>query len=650
MTTWTRADWIGCVDRLLAAVEPYRSPGGARIDLPGPASCYGPDSDGLEGFSRTFLAAALRTRGEQGADPGGVLERYARGLAAGTDPGHPEAWPRPDQLDQAKVEAASIALGLQLTRPWLWDRLDGGVRARTIDWLSSVVGQPYPPINWVWFQVVVESFLREVGGEWSRADIDAGLAVHATLRRPDGWRTDRDGERSYDHYVGWALHLFPQLWVELFDVTDGPAPLCPATLVDTWRADLRDYLTDAVHLVGADGSPLLQGRSLIYRFAAAAQFWLGGWTGTLDPAVARRAAGLIVRHFDDRITHPLTLGLHHQWPAMRQAYSGPGSPYWAAQGFLGLALGPEHPIWQTSESLVPSERGDQLRVATAPGWLISIHDGLTCVHNHGTDHAAVGSRAGDAPLYARLGYSTATIPPLVGATVAAPLDNSVTVVDTRGSSTHRTGFATLRCEVLGHTAIGVSRARLHWVDATADDSPDHGSGRTGSVVDGPVVTVMSVVRPGVEIRVARVESTDRGCTGRIRVGGWPVSGASDALVVSTDALSRDQRVSVGDLCSTIVGLHGLDEGGVHHETDVTPLGAATATPWLATGSNAEPGTVVAALIALRRSPIDAMPTAAVHPEGIEVRWTADDVVSVRWPTVDQPDSSQPINTSASVAS
>ena len=34
----------------------------------------------------------------------------------------------PTELGQAKVEAASIALILQLTRPWLWDRLDAGVR------------------------------------------------------------------------------------------------------------------------------------------------------------------------------------------------------------------------------------------------------------------------------------------------------------------------------------------------------------------------------------------------------------------------------------------------------------------------------------------------------------------------------------------
>lgn len=53
-------------------------------------------SDGLEGYARTFLAAAFRVSGAGGADPYGWLERYADGLAAGTwTPGRDDAesWP-----------------------------------------------------------------------------------------------------------------------------------------------------------------------------------------------------------------------------------------------------------------------------------------------------------------------------------------------------------------------------------------------------------------------------------------------------------------------------------------------------------------------------------------------------------------------------
>ncbi|MGW4061542.1 DUF2264 domain-containing protein [Amycolatopsis sp. NPDC004747] len=610
-TGWTREHHAALADRLLAAAGQYRSPSGARIDLPGPASRNGRVSDGLEGFARTFLIAGFRVAGEGGADPGGLLEHYARGLAAGTDPASPEAWPPPGELGQAKVEAASIALVLQLTRPWLWDRLDDGVRDRVVAWLATVIGQPYPPINWVWFRIVVESFLREAGGPWSAADIEEDLAVHASLRRPGGWLSDGD-ERAYDHYTGWALHLYPLLWTHLFDVTGS---LCPGSLRHRWAADLRDYLDDAVRLVGGDGSPLLQGRSLVYRFAAAAPFWVGAFTGTshLPPGLTRRVAGGMVRHFGapDGL---LSLGWHHAWPAMRQAYSGPGSPYWAAKGLLGLALPAHHPVWTDVEEPLPIETGDVARVVTAPGWLVSgrRRDGIALVVNHGTDHARPGDPRSDSPLYARLGYSTATVPPL-----GSLPDNAVYVLDADGRASHRAGFSTCYAlELPGGIMAAASRGRVRWVDTAADDSPDHGSGRRGPVVPGPFLTVVSVVRHGVEVRLARLD--DVGDSVRsLRLSGWPVSGGTRP---ETGAASA----STPDLRSELRPLNGFTTADVAVESGVSPLGEWTAIPFLATEGPPEPGAVYAAVVVLDRGgPDDPDPSSAVDAGGR--------VVTLTWP-------------------
>jgi hypothetical protein len=626
-TGWTREHWAALADRMLAALLPHRSPGGARYALPGPASVNGPDSDGLEGFARSLLLAGFRVAGQGGADPAGLMERYAEGLAAGTDPAHPEAWPRPDRQGQAKVEAASIALVLQLTRPWLWDRLADGVRERTLAWLGTVVGQPYPPINWVWFRVVVESFLREAGGVWSAEDIEEDLAVHASLRREGGWLTDVAEERAYDHYTGWALHLYPLLWTELFDVT---GTLCPPALRERWAADLGRYLEDAVRLVGADGSPLLQGRSLIYRFAAAGPLWVAAYAGAggLDPGLLRRATNGMARHFAERgapdAAGLLTPGWHEAWPAMRQAYSGPGSPYWAAKGMLGLALPAGHPVWTAVERPLPGEAGPVAAVAAAPGWLISGRpaDGIATVLNHGTDHARPGAECADSPLYARLGYSTATVPPLTGATVADPVDNSVVVLDARGRATHRSGFAALYArELPGGALAAASGGPVRWVDASADASPDHGSGRSGEVTPGPVVTVASVVREGVEVRLARVDAPEAMASWRaIRLGGWPVA-ASERPHTGPGA-----RAATGDgLHSRLVALRGLGEAGVALERDTSPLGSWTAIPWLATAGPLPLGEVLAAAVVLDRDPDAPDPaiTVTVLPGG--------DRVAVVWP-------------------
>jgi len=45
-----------------------------------------------------------------------------------------------------------------------------------------------------------------------------------------------------------------------------------APRIARYRERLDEYLGDALRLVGADGCPLIQGRSLVYRFAAAAPF------------------------------------------------------------------------------------------------------------------------------------------------------------------------------------------------------------------------------------------------------------------------------------------------------------------------------------------------------------------------------------------
>ncbi|GAA1192233.1 DUF2264 domain-containing protein [Streptomyces hebeiensis] len=629
-TGWTRNHWELLAERMLDALEPYRSPTGARVDLPGPASGSGPVSDGLEGFARTFLIAGFLVAGRGGHDPQHYLERYAGGLAAGTDPRSPEAWPRPDDgLHQAKVEAASIALSLQVTRPWLWDRLDARVREQTVDWLSAVLGQWYPQNNWAWFRIVAESFLREVGGPWSATEIEESLALHASLRRPNGWLADGHG-RLFDHYNGWALHLYPMLWTHLFDVT---GTLCPQPLRDQWAADLARYTDDALHLIGADGSPLLQGRSLTYRFAAAAPLWVSAITGTGQhpPGRLRRAASGIVSHFMEHgALEPdglLSLGWHGPWPGMRQSYSGPGSPYWAAKGMLGLLLPSGHPAWTDVEQPLPVEAGDFARVIETPGWLVSARqtDGVVTVLNHGTDISRPGEDGGDAPLYTRLGYSTGTLPSVTGPSVADPVDNAVVLLDADGRASHRSGFRTLFTrELADGVLVGASQGPVRWVDAVAGPGPNHGAGPDGPATSGPVLTVASVVRGGVEVRLARVDGPTSAVA--LRIGGWPLASSTP---LRSDSETSERTVSAetarDDLCSFVHRVRGLTDAGVTIERGTSPLGEYTGVPWLAT-QTVSVGDVVAAVVGLARK-VDHSPAPLVTVEKTAGRG---DLITVSW--------------------
>jgi hypothetical protein len=579
---WSRDEWIQLADRMLAAVRPYASPGHARITLPGPPGGYGTPVDGLEGFARTLLLAGFRIAGERGHGVDELIDWYARGIATGTNPDSAERWVRLDEHGQAKVEAASIALILDLTRPWLWDRLSPDVQARVVEYLAPAVGDDtYPRINWVWFRLVVQTFLRSVGGPHSLDEMAADLATHDTFARADGWLAD-GAERSYDHYVGWALHLYPTLWARMAGAADLAEPRRAS---DTGRLDR--FLTDAVGLVGADGAPLIQGRSLTYRFAAAAPFWVGVLAGVPSTPAGqlRRAAGRIVDHF---VRHGapdlrglLTLGWHGSWPRLAQSYSGPGSPYWAAKGMLGIALPADHPVWTEPERPLPSEHEGVLRAVRAPGWIVasSPADGIVRVVNHGTDHAVEGSTVADSPLYARIGYSTATSPVLDDHGWDEPLDQSVVLRDAAGRASHRTGMRTLAVEV-DETGVGVagSVADAHWVFPEAG-GPDHGTGRVGPSTPAGRLTVYSIVRGPWELRLSRVDTLAPGVgAGQVglRVGGWAVAGASSSTVDASAAAVTGTAVR-----SRLVDLTGSATAGCTGYEDASPLGPGVRVPWLA---------------------------------------------------------------------
>jgi hypothetical protein len=570
-----RDDWLRLADRMLASARRWASPGHARITPPGPAGGNGRAVDGLEGFARTLLLAGFRIAGERGAGLDDLAAWYARGIATGTDPGSSERWVRLDEHPQAKVEAASLALILDLTRPWIWDRLDPAVRERVVAYLAPAVGDPtYPRINWVWFRLVVQTFLRSVGGPFSATEMAEDLATHDSFARPDGWLADGPS-RAYDHYAGWALHLYPVLWARMA----GAGELA-AGRRDTEALDR--YLRDALTLVGADGSPLIQGRSLVYRFAAAAPFWAGALAGvpSIAPGRLRHAAARIVGHFAEHgAPDPdglLTLGWHGPWPRLAQSYSGPGSPYWAAKGFLGIALPADHPVWTAPAEPLPVETGDVLRAVVAPGWLVAgtRADGLVRVVNHGTDHGVEGIPAGDSPLYARLGYSTATCPVLDESGWTDPVDQSVVLIDRDGATTHRAGLRTLAVGVRDGLGVAGSTTLAHWLDPEPGRR-DHGEGRAGVTRPAGRITVFSLVRGPWEIRLARVDEVGPAAV-RLRLGGWPTT--------------------AGGPSSRLVGLLGDGAAGVTEHPEGGPLGGPVRVPWL--DHPVRPGAWVAVLLEL----------------------------------------------------
>ncbi len=589
---WTRRDWEALADRMLLAVRPHATPDHALIDLPGPESHSGRWSDRLEGFARTFLLAAFRLAQSGEQDPHNFAEWYAAGLAAGTDPGSPHRWPTFAEKNQAKVECASIALALHETRPWIWDRLDDATRQRVVDWMAPIIGAPVWDNNWRWFQAVTEAFLRSVGGPWEPADIELTVARTEAWYAGDGWYSDGEllpGQlRSFDYYCWWAMHFYP-LWYCRISGTDAD----PA-LASRYRRRLTRFLQDAQHLVGADGAPLLQGRSQTYRFAMLAPFWAGAiFDATpLPPGRTRRLAGKVLCHFVDAgcldESGLLPLGWHRAFPLMREPYSGPGSPYWASKGFAGLVLPADDPVWTDAAELLPIEEHDVALALPAPGWLVSgtAADGIVRIVQHGGDRARPDRPSIDDAGYARHGYATHAAPDVER---AAPVDNHVALLAPDGRPSLRRPWQ--RLYLAGRVAV--SRHRAHWLAGEEPQPylwPEQGEYRTG-----PWLTTASVLRGAHEVRLAVVGAPEPGWP--LRIGGWALAADLPPQVAMAGAASRVERPD--GLSSTVIGLRGFTVAGCHRAEGRNALGRHSVTPWVATEGPARPGEVYAALVLLR---------------------------------------------------
>ncbi|MFC8078649.1 DUF2264 domain-containing protein [Streptomyces sp. NPDC057307] len=586
-TGWSRAHWESVADQLLDALVPYASPGRAQYRLPGRTSKSGELSDGLEGFARSFLLAAFRIAGARGQVDEALIERYTAGLVAGTDPGSGEAWPRLANRSQPMVEAASIAIGLHETRPWIWDRLDTRVRERIADWLGGFVGRRTHDNNWRLFQVVSEQFLASVGAPHSRSDIENGLDRIEDWYVGDGWYTDGDG-RKFDYYIGWAMHLYPLLWSRMVGGASGD----DGGRTEIYRRRLNRFLTSYPHFFGADGGPVHQGRSLTYRFAAATPVWMGALADCtpLAPGLTRRLASGAVRHFVERGAPDerglLTLGWYDEFLPVTQLYSGPASPYWASKAFVGLLLPADHPVWTEPELPLPVEESDQYTALPAPGWLLhgTRRDGIVRLVNHGSDRQDPGSwgrAAGeDDPHYATFGYSSATAPDTADEAWADRLGNHLALLAPDGTPSKRRRIHPERCE--GRTASS-------WYEAELPG--EEGPFRIGTT---------SVLHGAWEIRVHRV-AAPAGCP--VREGGHTVA-AADAPVTGSGPGWALARTAAG-LSSVVVGLHGWDaghEGTVVRRVGANAYGTHSATPCLRLESHPGGVHVLVTLIALVGDP------------------------------------------------
>lgn len=645
-TGLTRDHWVAIADDMLLSVARFATPGGSRFLLPGPVSQQGVPTDGLEAFARTFLMAAFLVRGQAGSDPHGHLSRYLQGLRVGTatwGDGAEDSWAAIGHVGrdgQPHVEAASIALSLHLTKQWTWERLSPVEQENVASWLSSGLDKEPSSNNWYLFPTTIASFLEGVGrgDDHTSAVIDRGLTLIEQWYRGDGWYSDGEGA-AFDHYIGWAMHLYPLLHAWLRG---------DESLSKQLTARLREFLDTYALTFDRNGAPLHQGRSLTYRMGTLAAVAMGEVLDAtpLRPGQSRRILSATLRYFLERgatADGVLTLGWHGPHSPTVQPYSGPGSPYWASKGFAALLLGADHPLWQSTEETLVGER-DHVVVVRPAGLMIQTTavDGMVRVHNHGSDHLKP-HQADDGlpdPLYARFAYSTRTGPTPLG----NPSDNDVQVAVRGVWSVRRR----IHAAAAGPDWVASWHAPRFPVPAPFDASP---SGTSGPVLPSARIESVTAARGGLEVRIHRLQGVPAGAP--IRLSGYAVAAeAPERFDVDTTSslvtVTGDQTgtgissMAPARLISQIAPLYGFDScteqiapaGTAYGRWAVLPVAHGS----VPTDGPMLPTVLLVAAVRLGSSPDDAITrlTARVSGGTVSIDWgdeqdgTVIDLDAIAW--------------------
>jgi len=342
----TRADVERALHDLFNPLLPYFSEGGARVRLDGSGAHFDRAAADLEGWARPLWGLAPLGAG------GGEFAHwplFAKGLANGTDPEHPEYWGRPKDRDQRLVELAAIGFAIRMVPQHLWAPLDERAKANVIAYLIDARERAFANNNWQFFRVMIDLALDEVGADFDRSLTTASLEELDGYYIADGWYRDGNYKRI-DHYIPFAMHFYGLIYSALSPKSEW---------AERFRARARRFAPDFASWFADDGGALAFGRSMTYRFAC------GGFWGALafageDALPWGQIKGHYMRHLRWWANYPiahrdgvLSVGFGYPQQMMSESYNSAGSPYWALKAFLPLMLPEDHPFWQAEEEDAP---------------------------------------------------------------------------------------------------------------------------------------------------------------------------------------------------------------------------------------------------------------------------------------------------------
>jgi hypothetical protein len=340
----------------------------------------------LEGLCRTLFMAAPLLKEELGLTLNGVKvgDYYRHQLAQLVNPASP-SFIRPRAKDggpsQNLVEFGGLAVALFAAPEILWDPLPKDVKDKLAATMLSYGDGPTVPQNWRYFNIFVLSFFDTRGYAVNKPLLEEYLQKQLGHYRGQGWYHDAP---FYDYYSMWAFQMYGKLWTEYYGRQHYPA------VASQLSQNFNDLRASYPYLFARDGSMIMYGRSIGYRFAAAVPFPLMGWQPEADTNfgwMRRIASGTLLQFLErpdflqDNVPN---LGFYGEFDPAVQSYSCRGSMYWLSKVFLGLLVPADSPFWTATEN-----EGAWATPALAPGQVLNTY--LPGPNLLLTDYANIGA-------------------------------------------------------------------------------------------------------------------------------------------------------------------------------------------------------------------------------------------------------------------
>lgn len=353
-------NYINCVD------DPMYFP--KQLDKTYPANPDNSATAKLEGLARTLFVAAPLLKNNPDLTLHGikVADYYHHQLISISNPKSKHYIPhRTGGPSQTLLELASLCISMTAAPDVLWEPLTQKEKDDLAATLLSYGEGPSIGSNWMFFNVFIQSFLKDKGYKVDEKKLVDWLTKLVNRYAGEGWYNDAP---AYDYYSMWAYQSYGPLWAEYYGKKFTPAQGSgfDANVYKDLAACIfknqHDLIKHYPYMFARDGRMNMWGRSICYRFAAVTPFPLLEY-GNFDDVNygwMRRIASASLLQF---MTNPEflengvpTMGFYGPFAPAVQIYSCRGSVYWIGKAFLGLLLPENSKYWSAVENEGPWEK------------------------------------------------------------------------------------------------------------------------------------------------------------------------------------------------------------------------------------------------------------------------------------------------------